>query len=107
MPAFFESARVVMVTVRKWGGVSLGQTAPARQPTDIKRMEVRSEAGGKSEGERKPGREKRTRSKLEKPARSGCKHAKEEKEASVWCACGCEQHRQQVRHGSVTNDTRV
>ena len=30
MHAFFESARVVMVTVRKWGGVSLGgDYAPA------------------------------------------------------------------------------
>ena len=33
-----------------------------------------------------------------------CKPASEQ--ASVLCACGCEQHRQQVRHGSVTNNTR-
>ena len=43
----------------------------------------------------------------DKRARSGCKHAKEEKEASMWWACGCEQRRQQVRHGSITNNTRV
>ena len=45
MPAFFESARVVMVTVRKWGGVSLGaDSAPAETGRIYnKELEVRSE----------------------------------------------------------------
>jgi len=70
-----------MVTVRKWGGVSLGRTAPAETARRYKtnwRSVLRKKAGRKKARE---GQEKR--------ARSGCKRAKEEKKASVWCACGC------------------
>ena len=69
-------------------------------------MEVRSER----KAEVKESRAKESqggRGEREVSLRSGCKRVKEEKEASVWCACGCEQRRQQVRHGSVTNNTRV
>ena len=59
MPAFFESARVVMVTVRKWGGVCLGRTAPAETTRRYKtnwrsvlRREKREEKGERSRGER-------------------------------------------------------
>ena len=68
-----------MVTVRQWGGVSLGRTAPAETARRYKTNEryvLRRKAGERKaerkagakrkRDERKPGREKRTRSKLEK-----------------------------------------
>ena len=67
-PPFFESARVVMVIVRKWGVVSFGGTLrPPRRAADIKLI------GGPYGGERSKRREKRMRKKAreEKEERSG------------------------------------
>ena len=47
----------------------------------------------------------------EKQPRSGCLTSADETIRPSQCfskrACGCEQRRQQVRHGSITNNTRV
>ena len=84
-------------------------------------MEAR-EVKGKRRREKKKGerkrRGKRTRKKARVEASEGrseperkraseevCKPASEQ--ANVWCTCGCEQCRQQVRHRSITNNTRV
>ena len=67
-----------MVTVRKWGGVSLGRTVPAETARRYK-----------TNGRSVLRREKKAREEEEKRARSGCKLAKEEKKGSVWCAFGC------------------
>jgi len=37
MPAIFESTWVVMVTVRQWGGVSMGWVGPAETPRSDKK----------------------------------------------------------------------
>ena len=115
-----------MVTVHKWGRVSLGRTAPAetarRYKTNwrsvLREREVRAERKRK----RKKAREKKEKRREQEAGVSTQKEKKKAsvwvsdqrqqrdnssfpvlEQASVWCRCVCEQHRWRVRHGSVTN----
>ena len=63
---------------------------------------------GKAKGERKKQRAREaTKKRVSDQRRRDNSPSRVLRQASVWCACGCEQRRQQVRHGSITNNTRV
>ena len=85
MPVFFESAWVVIVIVRKWGGVSLGRTAPTETAHRYK-MNWRSVLRGKAEAREVKGkrrRKKAERKKAREGERKRVASARSEQEAGV------------------------
>ncbi len=72
------------------------------------RSEEKSVRRGKAKGKRKTQRAREATKKwVSDQRRRDNSPFRVLRQASVWYACGCEQCRQQVRHGSITNNTRV
>ena len=79
-----------------------------RERRGKKRSEEKSVRRGKAKEERKKQRVREvTKKRVSDQRRRNNLPFPVLRQASVWCACGCEQCRQQVRHGSITNNTRV